>query len=73
MKKKDIISAWRDQDAFENLSADEKNLLPANPVGIVEVATEDLIHATGGDGTHYSHCEPTATWCDDCGGGKIIR
>lgn len=74
MKKKDIISAWRDQDAFQNLSAEEKKGLPAHPAGLVDVAAEDLVQVVGGDGTHYSHCEPTATWCDDCGGGiKIVR
>ena len=68
MKKTNIISAWRDQDAFQNLSDEEKNSLPNHPAGVVEVAAEDLIHVVGGDdGTHYSHCEPTASWCDDCG------
>ena len=71
MKKKDIISAWRDEDAFHNLSDEEQQNLPTHPAGIVEIADQDLIQVAGGEGTHYSHCEPTASWCDDCGSGEI--
>ena len=71
MKKRNIISAWRDQDAFQNLSDEEKKGLPAHPAGLVEIAYEDLTQVAGGAGTHYSFCDPTASWCDDCGVGEI--
>ena len=73
MKKKDIISAWRDQDAFHSLSDDERKNLPSHPAGLVAIADQDLVQVVGSvAGTHYSHCEPTASWCDDCGPGEIV-
>ena len=73
MKKKDIASAWRNEDAFLNLSADERAQLPEHPAGI-RTLTDEEIQGVGGAaaGTHYSFCEPTASWCDDCGPGDII-
>ena len=75
MKKNDVISAWRDQDAYLSLSAEERAALPVHPAGVVDVAEGELVTVYGGNaGTHYSHCEPTASWCEDCGpgGGEII-
>lgn len=67
MKKSDVVAAWRDQDAFESLSDEEKMRLPANPAGMADL-NEELLEQVSGGGTHYSFCEPTASWCDDCGG-----
>ncbi|MEM6794790.1 MAG: mersacidin/lichenicidin family type 2 lantibiotic [Acidobacteriota bacterium] len=71
MKNETIIRAWRDRDAFLTLTDEERAQLPANPAGIVELRDEELRGVTGA-GTHYSFCEPTASWCDDCGGGGDI-
>lgn len=70
MKKETIVRAWRDRDAYLSLSAEERAQLPAHPAGIVELRDEELAGVAGAAaGTHYSHCEPTASWCDDCDGG----
>ena len=70
MKKKDVVSAWRDQDAFESLSAEEQAAMPSHPAGAAQLDDDELTDvAGGGAGTHYSHCEPTASWCEDCGSG----
>lgn len=74
MKKKNIVRAWRDRDAFLSMSDDERAQMPENPAGITDLRTEDLDGVTGAAaGTHYSHCEPTASWCDDCGVVGEIR
>ena len=38
--------------------------------GMVELSDAELENVYGGyaAGTHYSHCDPTADWCDDCKG-----
>ena len=69
MKKETIVRAWRDRDAYLSLSAEERAQLPTHPAGVVELRDEDLAGVAGAAGTHYSFCEPTASWCDDCGGG----
>jgi mersacidin/lichenicidin family type 2 lantibiotic len=69
MKKNDIIRAWRDRDFLLSLSEEERASLPANPSGQLDLSDEELIGIAGGReaaGTHYSHCDPTASWCDDC-------
>lgn len=73
MKKNDIVSAWRNEDAYLNLSADQRAELPEHPAGI-RTLTDDEVQGINGAaaGTHYSFCEPTASWCDDCGPGEII-
>ena len=70
MKRETIIRAWRDRDAYLSLSAEERAQLPAHPAGIVELRDEDLAGVAGAAaGTHYSFCDPTASWCADCDGG----
>ena len=73
MKKKTITEAWRDRDAYEALTEAERAALPDHPAGLADVPDSELEMVAGGvAGTHYSHCEPTASWCDDCGsGGKL--
>lgn len=69
MKKNDIIRAWRDRDFLLSLSEEERASLPANPSGHLDLSDEELLGIAGGRaaaGTHYSHCDPTASWCDDC-------
>jgi len=46
--KVDIAKAWKDEEYRESLSDEEKALVPANPVGLVEVTDEDLAFVTGG-------------------------
>ena len=73
MKKEKIIRAWRDRDAYLALTDEERAQLPAHPAGITELSDAELADVAGGAaGTHYSHCDPTADWCDDCGGSKEL-
>jgi mersacidin/lichenicidin family type 2 lantibiotic len=43
----DIIRAWRERDSRENLSEEERELLPENPIGEV-LSEEELLSVTGG-------------------------
>jgi mersacidin/lichenicidin family type 2 lantibiotic len=54
----DIIRAWKDEEYRLSLSAAERALLPENPVGLIELADEDLNIAAGGThtSTYYSGC-----------------
>lgn len=46
----DITRAWKDQTYRENLSAEERAQLPANPAGEIELSEADLAAVYGGDG-----------------------
>jgi mersacidin/lichenicidin family type 2 lantibiotic len=73
MKKNDIVSAWRDEDAFLSMDEQDRAQMPEHPAGIRTLSDQEVEGAFGAAaGTHYSHCEPTASWCDDCGGVEIL-
>lgn len=40
--KSDIIRAWKDEEFRNQLSDAEKDLIPANPAGILELTDEAL-------------------------------
>jgi mersacidin/lichenicidin family type 2 lantibiotic len=44
----EIIRAWKDDDYLMSLSADERQALPENPAGLVELLGADLNQAAGG-------------------------
>jgi mersacidin/lichenicidin family type 2 lantibiotic len=46
--KVDVVRAWKDEEYLNSLSEEEKALVPANPVGIVEISEEDLSVVLGG-------------------------
>jgi mersacidin/lichenicidin family type 2 lantibiotic len=77
MKKptqEEIVRAWRDQDYYLQLSEEQRAALPAHPAGLVTLSASELEGVYGGyadAGTHYSHCDPTADWCDDCKGASL--
>lgn len=52
MKKTDIARAWRDPEFYASLSDAERALVPANPVGLVEVDADVLGSITGGCGSN---------------------
>jgi len=58
--KFDIVRAWKDQTYRENLSAQERTQVPANPAGEIELSEADLASVYGGDGWgsggNYHHC-----------------
>ena len=45
-----IIRAWRDPEYRQNLSEEERGLLPENPAGAIELTDEELDMAAGGQG-----------------------
>ncbi len=56
MSYRDIIRAWKDEEYRLNLSDAERALLPENPVGLIELADEDLDIALGGTGQITPYC-----------------
>ncbi|MCP3166920.1 MULTISPECIES: mersacidin/lichenicidin family type 2 lantibiotic [Myxococcus] len=46
--KSEIIRAWKDEEFRNNLSESERDLIPANPAGILELTDEVLGVASGG-------------------------
>jgi mersacidin/lichenicidin family type 2 lantibiotic len=48
MSHENIIRAWKDAAFRNNLSEQERSLLPENPAGIVELSDADLSTAVGG-------------------------
>jgi len=43
-----IIRAWKDPEYRQNLSDEERELLPDNPAGAIELTDEELDMAVGG-------------------------
>jgi mersacidin/lichenicidin family type 2 lantibiotic len=66
MKKEDIIKAWRDREAYDNLSEAERALLPAHPAGILGLEDEILNNASGGLTLHCTTGDPTSIICSPC-------
>jgi mersacidin/lichenicidin family type 2 lantibiotic len=51
MLRDKIIRAWKDPEYRENLSEEERELLPENPAGAIELTDEELDMAAGGSWT----------------------
>ena len=43
-----VIRAWKDEDYRLSLSEDEREGIPQNPAGLVELSDSDLLGASGG-------------------------
>jgi mersacidin/lichenicidin family type 2 lantibiotic len=48
MLKDKIIRAWKDPEYRQNLSEEEREALPENPAGAIELTDEELDIAAGG-------------------------
>jgi mersacidin/lichenicidin family type 2 lantibiotic len=48
MLREKIIRAWKDLEYRQNLSEEEREHLPANPAGAIELTDEELDMAAGG-------------------------
>ncbi len=48
--KLDIVRAWKDESYRASLSEEQLALLPANPIGEVELSDSDLAGVYGGGG-----------------------
>jgi len=60
---KQIVRAWRDEDYFLSLSDAEREALPANPAGLIELADEDLRLVSGGSDSTVEACSHPRTAC----------
>jgi mersacidin/lichenicidin family type 2 lantibiotic len=47
MSQADIVRAWRDPAYRASLSTEQRNSLPENPAGLVELSDEELRQASG--------------------------
>lgn len=64
MKAKNVIRAWKNEEYRDSLSAAEREAMPENPVGLVEIAEKDLHMAAGGYGTITNNS--IWTWSGGC-------
>ncbi len=48
LSKASIIRAWKDEEFRNSLSAEERALLPENPVGVVELSDDEIADVSGG-------------------------
>jgi mersacidin/lichenicidin family type 2 lantibiotic len=51
--KLDIVRAWKDEAYRESLSQEQKELLPANPAGELEMSDAELAAVVGAGGYGY--------------------
>ena len=62
--KINVVRAWKDAEYRSSLSAEELAMVPANPVGEIELRDEDLASVVGAGTPHchrshshfFSHC-----------------
>jgi mersacidin/lichenicidin family type 2 lantibiotic len=54
MSKRNIIRAWKDEKYRQSLSAKEKESMPPNPAGLIELSDAQLRQTVGGT--------PIMTW-----------
>ena len=69
MKKEQIIRAWSDADYFFSLSDEQREQLPDNPVGMVELSKDALRDVLGAShSTCWNSCHRTVDPCcnDTC-------
>jgi mersacidin/lichenicidin family type 2 lantibiotic len=69
MKNDEIIRAWRDADYFFDLSDEQRALLPANPVGMIELSQDALTTVAGGASCRISCCSDC---CNSCASGGTL-
>jgi mersacidin/lichenicidin family type 2 lantibiotic len=48
VSQENIIRAWKDENFRQQLSEEERNSLPENPVGSIELTDDELSKAAGG-------------------------
>jgi mersacidin/lichenicidin family type 2 lantibiotic len=60
----DYIRAWKDPVYRATLSPAERESLPANPAGLVELTDSELMSAAGG--TTSLPCATAVTWVAGC-------
>jgi mersacidin/lichenicidin family type 2 lantibiotic len=57
MSKRKIIRAWKDEEYRQTLSAAEKETMPPNPAGSIELSDAQLRQTTGGTPIYSWTCQ----------------
>jgi len=54
MTNPDVVRAWKDDEYLSSMSAEDRQNLPENPAGLVELSDAELGEANGGTIIIYS-------------------
>ena len=63
----DVVKAWKDPEYRDSLTQDQRDRLPENPAGLVELSDEDMSSIAGG------HPTVRPTTCSCCGSALSIN
>ena len=67
MSKSNVVRAWKDEKFRRSLSVEEQALLPANPVGRVELSDAQLCSSGAGKTPPQTAiCTILCTWGPEC-------
>lgn len=67
MKKNQILEAWRNEEYYLSLSAEERAQIPEHPSGLLNIEDDILRTITGGCGGATSKfCNDTTSICTWC-------
>ena len=65
----DVIRAWKDEEYYRSLTAEQQAALPAHPAAMIELSAEDLRSISGGGPSTNTDCShprigcSTHPWC----------
>lgn len=67
MKKKQILEAWRNEEYYLSLSAEERAQIPEHPSGLLDIEDDVLRSIAGGCTPSLMPCDPrTSGYCTPC-------
>jgi mersacidin/lichenicidin family type 2 lantibiotic len=66
MKKIDVARAWRDEDYYLSLTAEERALLPANPAAAITLTDDSLRTVNAGVNTSLINTCGHSALCSPC-------
>jgi mersacidin/lichenicidin family type 2 lantibiotic len=59
----DVIRAWKDEEYYLSLNAEQRQALPAHPAALIELSDADLRVAFGGSGSTNTDCSHPRIGC----------
>ena len=65
-KKKQILEAWRNEEYYLSLSAEERAQIPEHPSGLLDIEDDALKSITGGCGIPTGVLGCTSGYCTPC-------
>ena len=74
MSNFDIIRAWKDEDYRNSLTEEQKNQLPENPAGVIDMSDKEMEYLNGASFASWlCNCMPITRvmGCKTSGGGTI--